>query len=126
MAVVSRIPRKTESKAKPGSVNEESKVGLTRRFLNRVGFGEDGSGSSDSDEENDTKSKLSEKKRKKKAQLETKATEAANTWKQWNKSIALEQTMPSDAVLTDENAEKVSSLRSTVFVSFPSHSSFSV
>jgi hypothetical protein len=111
MAVVSRIPRKTESKAKPGSVNEESKMGLTRRFLNRVGLGEDSSGSSDSDEENDNKSKLSEKK-KKRARLEAKGSETANTWKQWNKSIALEQTMPSDAVLTDENAEKASSMGS--------------
>ncbi|KAF8340329.1 uncharacterized protein EI90DRAFT_2906895, partial [Cantharellus anzutake] len=117
MAVVSRIPTRTESKAKPGSVNDEAKVGLTRRFLNRVGFGDDSSnGSSDSDTEGDEKSKGSVKRRAKgggkKGRKELvnaeKPKQIPSPWLYWNNSVALEQTMPSDAILDDENATKVS------------------
>lgn len=124
MAVVSRIPSRTESKAKPGSVNEEAKVGLTRRFLNRVRFGDDSSSSESSSDEDGTVSgsqsgkKKKTKKRKSSEDVEgeasspkaetdkAKAAPAAN-WKQWNRLNALEQTMPSDAILPDKNAEEV-------------------
>ncbi len=116
MAVVSRIPTRNESKAKPGSVNEEAKVGLTRRFLNRVGFGDDSSsGSSESDTEGDEQSKngtkrsvSGEKKKQRKGHADAdKLKQAQPQWLSWNNSVALEQTMPSDAILNNENATKV-------------------
>lgn len=130
MAVVSRIPSRTESKTKPGSVFEEAKVGLTRRFLNRV-LG-DSESDSDSDSEEGTVSNGHHKKRpsrsrkksnesniskksssestkiskKQKREPSPKGAPAAN-WMQWNRMDALEQTMPSDAILPDANAEEV-------------------
>jgi metal transporter CNNM len=125
MAVVSRIPLRTESKAKPGSVNEEAKVGLTRRFLNRVRFGDDSSSSSDSSEDDadgagSTSSSKNKRKRVKKHldangsddaekrdRDKSSKTTPSSPWKQWNRINALEQTMPSDAVLASEDADEV-------------------
>ena len=106
MAVVSRIPTRTESKAKPGSVNEEAKVGLTRRFLNRVGLGDDSS-SSESDAEGDENPNSSTKRTVKQKKGVAHPDKAQPQWLPWNNSVALEQTMPSDAILNNENATKV-------------------
>jgi hypothetical protein len=89
MAIVSRIPRKTESKAEQGSVDEDVKVGLTRRFLNRVGFGE----KEDSSDEEESVEKKGEKGT--------------------DKDVNLEQTMPSDAVLSQDGVQRVSDLISS-------------
>ena len=128
MAVVSRIPSRTESKAAPGSVHEDAKVGLTRRFLNRVGFGDDTScsdSSSDEDGSNSSQKKGHRKKSNGSSVSRKKSNESnkmpkkskkyqsndndppAPNWMHWARMDALEQTMPSDAVLPDENADEV-------------------
>jgi len=110
-------------------VHEDAKVGLTRRFLNRVGFGDDSGGSeSSSDEDGSNSSHKGRRNRKKsnesnvsrkksndtngaskkpkKVQNADKVPPAPN-WMHWAHMNALEQTMPSDAVLPDANAEEV-------------------
>lgn len=131
MAVVSRIPSRTESKDAPGSVNEEAKVGLTRRFLNRVGFGDDTSSSeSSSDEDGSNASQKKGRRNRKKSNASNISRKKSNesskppkkrekdrtghttppapNWMHWARMDALEQTMPSDAVLPDANANEVS------------------
>lgn len=147
MAVVSRIPIRTESKTQPGSVMEDAKVGLTRRFLNRV-LGDSDSDSSDSDSDSEGHSGKHHHKKGSRPSRSRKKSNDSNTSKgstkasakdakkakeaaeeeakrpkpsreqspkgapatNWMRMNQLEQTMPSDAILSPAAAEEVSPL----------------
>ncbi|KDQ13557.1 hypothetical protein BOTBODRAFT_33567 [Botryobasidium botryosum FD-172 SS1] len=127
MAVVSRIPRISESKDERGSVHQDVKVGLTRRFLNKV-LGDHSEEEEDSLEktltrssgtssyvlnkharekerkEREKKEKKEEREKEKERKAPAKGPSKADTLTSWMKLPALEQVMPSDAILSEEGA----------------------
>ncbi|KAF8493569.1 hypothetical protein JB92DRAFT_2998552 [Gautieria morchelliformis] len=103
MAIVSLF-----SKGRAASVKEAVKLGLTRRFLNRVGLGEDGDEESEGKKNKDLEKAWGDLREGKiGGGAEEGATEKdKETVKRFRASIeGREQAMPADAVLASENAD---------------------
>jgi hypothetical protein len=106
MAIVSLF-----SKGRTASVKEAVKMGLTRRFLNRVGLGEDGDEESEGKKDKDLEKAWGDLREGKIGDgTDEGATEKdKEKVKRFRASIeGREQAMPADAVLASENADDVS------------------
>lgn len=95
------------SKGRAASVKEAAKIGLTRRFLNRVGFGDDESDTTEHDVEKGFDKRNS-------ADYDGKPSEMKS--KRFTAGIeSREQTMPADAVLATTDADKVGLLQFSLY-----------
>lgn len=116
MAIVTRVSRVAESRDDQGSINMETKVGLTKRFLNKVGLADHMEEHEHDDVEMAMKKYMNgnvngEVKEKEKMGKDVEPASAIPTAKRnillGVPNTPLEQTMPSDAILSKESAQKV-------------------
>lgn len=109
MAIVTRVSRTAESRDDQGSINMETKVGLTKRFLNKVGLSDHIEEHEHEDVELGMKKGMNvdDEKNEKEVEPASAIAPAKRSLLLGVPNTPLEQTMPSDAVLSKEGAQKV-------------------
>lgn len=109
MAIVTRVSRTAESRDDQGSINMETKVGLTKRFLNKVGLSDHIEEHEHEDVEMGVKKAMNGdgEKNEKEVEPASAIAPAKRSLLLGVPNTPLEQTMPSDAILSKEGAKKV-------------------